>query len=80
MRTIGMRFGMAGLLVLLTALPAAADTETCGKAQTLVRIEEKECPARPNRPAFIVKRACCKNPAGRTHCNHMPHCPAVSPS
>ena len=80
MRTMGIRFGMAGVLVLLAAMPAAADRETCGAAQTLVSVEEKECPARPPQPAFIVRRACCKNPEGRVHCNHMPHCPAISPS
>ena len=80
MRKNGIRFGMAGLLVLLAAMPAAANQETCGKAQSLVKIEEKECPARADRPAFIIRRACCKNPSGQTHCNHMPHCPAVSPS
>jgi hypothetical protein len=74
-------FGIAATLLVFASAPASATPPLkCGKSQTLVRIEDKECPARPRRPAFIVQRACCKNPAGITHCEHMPHCPAISPS
>ena len=53
---------------------------SCPAGQTLVRIEEKECPEHPNRPAIIVRRACCMLKSGRVRCEHIPHCPHVSPS
>jgi len=77
----GRWMALAGGVVLLVAGPAAADPPLkCGAGQTLVSIEERECPARPPLPAEVVRRACCKNPAGRVHCVPLPNCPPVSPS
>ncbi len=73
-------FQIAAALVVLAAPASATPPLKCGASQTLVRIEDKECPPNPRRPAFIVQRACCMNKDGHVHCDHMPHCPRVSPS
>jgi len=74
-------FQIASALILFAAVPAAADPPLkCGTGQTLVNIEQRECPARPPLPAVVVQRVCCKNPAGHVHCHPLPHCPTVSPS
>jgi hypothetical protein len=52
----------------------------CPGRETLVRIDEQICEANPHRPLIVRKRACCKNPAGRVHCDHFPHCPHESES
>jgi hypothetical protein len=52
----------------------------CPGRHTLVRIDEKTCPATPDRPLLVIKRACCQNPAGKVHCRHFKHCPSKSPS
>ncbi len=52
----------------------------CPGRETLVRIDEQTCAANPHRPLIVRKRACCKNPAGRVHCDHFEHCPRESPS
>jgi hypothetical protein len=52
----------------------------CPGRETLVSVEELTCPPNKNRPLIVRKRACCKNPAGRVHCDHFPHCPNESPS
>jgi len=62
------------------ALANPPDSLTCPGNQSLVRIETRVCPARPNRPADVVQRACCVNPAGKVHCGNFPNCPATSPS
>jgi hypothetical protein len=75
--------GAAALLALSAGVPAASaanEEPSCPAGQTLVRIEEKECPAHPHRPAIIVRRACCMLTSGQVRCEHIPHCPRVSPS
>lgn len=52
----------------------------CPGRETLVSLDEKTCPPNPHRPLIVRQRACCKNPAGRVHCDHFPHCPNESPS
>ena len=56
------------------------DNLRCEGRQELVRIEEKVCPPTPHRPAIVVKRACCRNPAGKVHCRRFRHCQNRSPS
>jgi hypothetical protein len=56
------------------------DALRCEGRQEFVRIEEKVCPPTPQRPAIIVKRACCRNPAGKVHCRGFRSCPNRSPS
>ncbi len=70
---------IAGFLAAVapSAANAAAD---CGPRQTLVRIDQKVCPANDRRPAIIRERACCEKPSGKVRCGHMPHCPRNSPS
>ena len=73
----------AALLVGSLTMPAgaiAADNVECPGKHTLVRIDEKVCPATPDRPLLVIKRACCENPAGKVHCRHFEHCPSKSPS
>lgn len=70
---------IAGFLV--AAAPSAANAAVdCGPRQTLVRIDQKVCPANDRRPAIIRERACCERPNGKVRCGHMPHCPRNSPS
>jgi len=52
----------------------------CPGREMLVRVDQATCPATPNRPLIVRQRACCKNPAGRVHCDHFEHCPSHSPS
>ena len=52
----------------------------CPGRETLVSLDQKICPPNKNRPLIVRKRACCKNPAGRVHCDHFDHCPNESPS
>lgn len=56
------------------------DNLRCEGRQDLVRIEEKVCPPNPHRPVIVVKRACCRNPAGKVHCRGFRQCPNRSPS
>jgi len=56
------------------------DSLRCEGRQELVSIEEKVCPPTPHRPAIVVKRACCRNPAGKVHCRGFRQCPNRSPS
>jgi hypothetical protein len=69
----------------LVALPAFAAPindggphTKCAPRQTRV-LQTKTCPARKNRPAFTVARACCTKD-GKTRCKAFPHCPSNSPS
>lgn len=61
-------------------LAQAAGQPTCGPRATLLRIEEKICPANDRRPAIVRQRACCQKADGKVRCGHMPHCPRNSPS
>ncbi len=71
----------AGLVLLAGGASAqAAQEPTCGPRATLLRIEEKICPANDRRPAIIQQRACCQKADGKVRCGHMPHCPRNSPS
>jgi hypothetical protein len=73
----------AGLAVwgLVAAAPASAATEPkCGPRQTLVRVDDKICPATSRRPAVVVKRACCERPNGKVRCKAFKKCPRRSPS
>ena len=56
------------------------DSLRCNGRQEIVRVEEKVCPPRPHRSAIVVKRACCRNPAGKVHCRGFRQCPNRSPS
>ena len=75
---------IAALLFAVTLAPHAAFAESaslkCPGRYALDHFDQKTCPANAQRPAIIVKRACCKSPEGRVHCRHMPHCPRRSPS
>lgn len=72
----------AAIVGLLAALvPSSANAAAdCGPRQTLVRIDQKVCPANDRRPAIVRERACCEKANGKVHCGHMPHCPRNSPS
>ncbi len=73
----------AGLAVwgLVAAAPASAAPEPkCGPRQTLVRVDEKICPATSRRPAVVLKRACCERPNGKVRCKAFKKCPRRSPS
>jgi len=84
------RVGFAAALfgaVLIVPLAARADDDglhgehlTCPGRETLVRIDESDCPPNNNRDLIVRKRACCENPAGRVHCFPFAHCPSKSPS
>jgi hypothetical protein len=84
----GSRRGVAALAaaVLGTLLVAGAaeakklPTPKCGKRQTLVRVDEKFCPATKRRPAVVVQRACCQKPNGKVRCKAFKKCPRRSPS
>jgi hypothetical protein len=52
---------------------------SCPGNQVLVRIDEKVCPDKPNRPSSIVKRACCQT-HGTTYCHPFHPCPPRSRS
>jgi hypothetical protein len=82
MRTMRARtFLVAATALVAVAAPAMADPPLkCGTGQTLVSIDERECPSRPPLPATLVRRVCCKNNAGHVHCMPLPDCPPVSPS
>jgi hypothetical protein len=69
-----------GLLTVIAPTTARADDTDCGPRATLVRIDQKVCPANDRRPAIIRERACCEKANGKVHCGHMPHCPRNSPS
>jgi hypothetical protein len=78
-------FTLAGIVLLgmTAASPALAANDnnlTCEGRQQFVRIEDKTCPATPNRPVTIVHRVCCMNPAGKVHCDGFRQCPNNSPS
>jgi hypothetical protein len=80
MRTVGSSIAVA-ILLLVPAGPSAAHWPArCGTGQSLVRIEDRECPQHPPRRAALVQRVCCKNKAGHVQCHPMPPCPPVSPS
>lgn len=65
----------------VAATPAAAAPEPkCGVRQTLVRVDQKICPATSRRPAVIVQRACCERPNGKVRCKAFKKCPRRSPS
>lgn len=72
--------GAAAGLLLLAGSAHAAKEPTCGPRATLLRIEEKICPANDRRPAIVRQRACCLKPGGRVRCGHFQHCPRNSPS
>ncbi|MCW5890540.1 MAG: hypothetical protein KIT14_08305 [bacterium] len=79
-RTLGV-LGAAGVLLLAGAGTARAAAEPgCGPRATLLRIEEKLCPANDRRPAIVRQRACCLKPGGQVRCAHFQHCPRNSPS
>jgi hypothetical protein len=71
---------IAALVASVTPSIAKADDTDCGPRQTLVRIDQKVCPANDRRPAIVRERACCEKANGKVHCGHMPHCPRNSPS
>ncbi len=71
---------LAGMLAAVTPSAANADDTECGPRQTLVRIDQKVCPANDRRPAIVRERACCEKANGSVRCGHMPHCPRNSPS
>jgi hypothetical protein len=76
-------FGLAAGLLLLAGAGAAQATQQdpkCAPRATLVRVEEKVCPANDRRPAIVRKRACCQKPSGQVRCEHFQHCPRNSPS
>jgi hypothetical protein len=52
---------------------------SCPGNQVLVRVDEKVCPDKPNRPSSIVKRACCQT-HGTTYCHPFHPCPPRSHS
>ncbi|HEV7734241.1 MAG TPA: hypothetical protein VGR62_18860 [Candidatus Binatia bacterium] len=72
--------GLAVLGVVAASPAAAASEPKCGPRQTLVRVDEKICPATARRPAVIVQRACCGKPNGKTRCKAFKKCPRRSPS
>ncbi len=83
MRTMkGIRLLTVGLLMAgLAAGTASAADPTCGRGETQVGpLETKTCPPTPRRGAVVVKRACCKNNAGRVHCQSFHQCPRRSTS
>lgn len=51
----------------------------CPGKQVVVRTDEKVCPEKPNRPASLSKRVCCKTPR-YTYCHSFPPCPPRSRS
>lgn len=75
-------FGVGAALLLLSAAGAAqaAQEPKCQPRATLLRIEEKICPANDRRPAIVRQRACCLKPGGKVRCGHFQHCPRNSPS
>jgi hypothetical protein len=65
----------------VAATPAhAGSAPKCGPRQTVVRVDQKICPATSRRPAVIVQRACCERPNGKTRCKAFKKCPRRSPS
>ena len=57
-----------------------AERTDCPGQPEVFRIDEKVCPATPERPAILLKRACCINPAGKVNCRQFSQCPKRSPS
>lgn len=51
----------------------------CPNKQVLVRIDEKVCPEKPNRPAVVRKRVCCRH-GSMTNCHPFRPCPPRSRS
>jgi hypothetical protein len=51
----------------------------CPNKQVLVRIDEKQCPDKPGRPAVVRKRVCCRH-GDMTNCHPFRPCPPRSPS
>ena len=51
----------------------------CPNKQVLVRIDEKTCPEKPNRPAVVRKRVCCRH-GDTTNCHPFHPCPPRSQS
>jgi hypothetical protein len=51
----------------------------CPNKQVLVRIDEKTCPEKPNRPAVVRKRVCCRH-GSMTNCHPFRPCPPRSRS
>lgn len=72
--------GLAPSSVAFAARKGGLGAATCGRGQTLVRVDTKVCPALPRRPALTIKRACCENRSGKVHCRPFAHCPSRSPS
>ena len=62
------------------AMAKCADNVKCGKNQTVVRTETKTCKANKQRPAIVVRRACCENKKGKIRCLPFKKCPKKSPS
>lgn len=80
-RVVRVTVAAAGLVLLAGGGPAQAAKEPgCGPRATLLRIEEKICPANDRRPAIVRQRACCQKPSGKVRCGHFQHCPRNSPS
>jgi hypothetical protein len=52
----------------------------CQPSQTLIRVEQKICPARPTLPAIVLERACCLRKDGKMRCQNFQPCPSRSPS
>ncbi len=51
----------------------------CPNKQILVRIDEKQCPDKPGRPAVVRKRVCCRH-GDMTNCHPFRPCPPRSRS
>ncbi|MCC6848636.1 MAG: hypothetical protein IT294_09055 [Deltaproteobacteria bacterium] len=51
----------------------------CPNKQVLVRTDEKLCPEKPNRPAVVRKRVCCRH-GSMTWCRPFRPCPPRSRS
>jgi len=51
----------------------------CPNKQILVRIDEKQCPDKPGRPAVVRKRVCCRH-GDMTNCHPFHPCPPRSRS
>ena len=52
----------------------------CPGREALDHVDTLTCPPNKHRPLIVRQRACCRNPAGRVHCDHFEHCPNASPS
>jgi hypothetical protein len=85
-----MRGALAGVALLFgmgLATPAhagfarrEANATKCSGGKTLVRIDDKTCPATKHRLPLVLHRACCSNKHGKLMCKPFGGCPQRSPS